>query len=98
MTNNFLQFKDTEPEGEGVFMQMDSKVHGEDSEALGSWKCFTLFVAETEHETLTRSNGFFLVGMTISNWAEQIDPQGHCMAVSVSKECTEFDKRKLQQD
>ena len=28
MTNDFLQFKDTEREGEGVFMQMVSKVHG----------------------------------------------------------------------
>ena len=55
-------------------------------------------MAETEHETLTESNGFFLVGMTISNLAEQIDPQGHCMAVSESKECTELDKSKLQQD
>lgn len=35
---------------------------------------------------------FPCVGMTISNWAEQKDPQGH---VSGSKEHTELDKSEL---
>lgn len=37
-------------------------------------------------------------GMTVSNWAEQIDAQGRSMPVSGSKKHTELDKSQLQQD
>lgn len=58
-SNDFLQFKDTEAEGEGGFLQTISEVHGTGPRA-SSLKCFTLFVAETEHEAFTGANGFFL--------------------------------------
>lgn len=41
---------------------------------------------------------FSWIGMTISNWAEHTDPQGHRMPVSGSKEHRKLDKSELQQD
>lgn len=44
---------------------------------------------------LPKPMDFPWVGMTISNWAEQRDPQGHNMPVSGSKEYTKLDKSEL---
>ena len=41
---------------------------------------------------------FSWIGLTISNWAKHIDPQGHSTPVSGSKEHSELHKSELLQD
>ena len=67
-------------------------------QALRSSKGSPFFVAETEREAFPDPVDFSWIGMTISNWAEHTDPQGHRMPVSGSKEHRKLDKSELQQD